>query len=80
VSQADLVAFAATMGKVAKIQERAAATSRPARSAFPAFRAAIASRVWRVDRTSFEFMRQREIQRARAMDSDSATEGFEVEP
>ena len=74
------MAFAATMGKVAKSQERAAATSRPARSAFPAFRAATATSVSRVDRTSFEFMRQREIQRARAMDSDSATEGFEVEP
>lgn len=47
---------------------------------FAAFRAATASSVSLVDRTSFEFMRQRRIQRAWAIDADFATEGFEVEP
>jgi predicted nucleic acid-binding protein len=32
-----------------------------------------------VDRTSFEFMRQRGIRRAWAMDADFATEGFELQ-
>lgn len=44
-----------------------------------AFRAATGSAVSLVDRTSFEFMRQRGIRRAWAMDADFATEGFEVE-
>ena len=47
--------------------------------ALSAFRAATASDVSLVDRTSFEFMRQRGISRAWAMDSDFTTEGFEVE-
>jgi predicted nucleic acid-binding protein len=47
--------------------------------ALSAFRAATASDVSLVDRTSFEFMRQRGIRRAWAMDSDFTTEGFEVE-
>ena len=48
--------------------------------ALAAFRAATDSAVSLVDRTSFEFMRQRGIRRAWTMDSDFATEGFEVEP
>jgi predicted nucleic acid-binding protein len=47
--------------------------------ALAAFRAATTSDVSLVDRTSFEFMRQRGINRAWAMDSDFAREGFEVE-
>jgi predicted nucleic acid-binding protein len=47
--------------------------------ALAAFRAATGSDVSLVDRTSFEFMRQRGIRRAWAMDSDFATEGFELE-
>ena len=47
--------------------------------ALAAFRAATASDVSLVDRTSFEFMRQRGISRAWAIDSDFATEGFELE-
>jgi predicted nucleic acid-binding protein len=47
--------------------------------ALVAFRAATGSAVSLVDRTSFEFMRQRGIRRAWAMDSDFATEGFELE-
>jgi predicted nucleic acid-binding protein len=47
--------------------------------AIAAFRAATASDVSLVDRTSFEFMRQRGIRRAWAMDSDFTTGGFEVE-
>jgi predicted nucleic acid-binding protein len=47
--------------------------------AFAAFRAATGSDVSLVDRTSFEFMRQRGISRAWAMDSDFATAGFELE-
>ena len=47
--------------------------------ALAAFRAAAGSDVSLVDRTSFEFMRLRGIRRAWAMDSDFATEGFELE-
>jgi predicted nucleic acid-binding protein len=47
--------------------------------ALAAFRAAAASHVSLVDRTSFEFMRQRGIRRVWAMDADFATEGFELE-
>jgi len=47
--------------------------------ALAAFRAATGSSVSLVDRTSFEFMRQRGISRAWAMDSDFAAEGFELE-
>ncbi len=47
--------------------------------AIAAFRAATGSAVSLVDRTSFEFMRQRGIRRAWAMDADFATEGFELE-
>ena len=47
--------------------------------ALAAFRAATGSAVSLVDRTSFEFMRQRGIRRAWAMDADFATEGFELE-
>jgi predicted nucleic acid-binding protein len=47
--------------------------------ALVAFRATTGSAVSLVDRTSFEFMRQRGISRAWAMDSDFATEGFELE-
>jgi predicted nucleic acid-binding protein len=47
--------------------------------ALAAFRAATGSAVSLVDRTSFEFMRQRGIRRAWAMDTDFATEGFELE-
>ena len=47
--------------------------------ALAAFRAATTSDVSLVDRSSFEFMRQRGINRAWAMDSDFAREGFEVE-
>jgi predicted nucleic acid-binding protein len=47
--------------------------------ALVAFRAATGSAVSLVDRTSFEFMRQGDISRAWAMDSDFATEGFDVE-
>lgn len=47
--------------------------------ALAAFRAATGSDVSLVDRTSFEFMRQRGIRRVWAMDSDFATEGFELE-
>jgi predicted nucleic acid-binding protein len=46
--------------------------------ALAAFRASTGSAVSLVDRTSFEFMRQRGIRRAWAMDSDFATEGFEA--
>jgi uncharacterized protein len=47
--------------------------------ALAAFRASTGSAVSLVDRTSFEFMRQSGISRAWAMDSDFATEGFELE-
>jgi uncharacterized protein len=47
--------------------------------ALAAFRAATGSDVSLVDRTTFEFMRQRGIRRAWAMDSDFVGEGFEVE-
>ena len=47
--------------------------------ALAAFRATTGSAVSLVDRTSFEFMRWRGISRAWAMDSDFATEGFELE-
>ena len=47
--------------------------------ALAAFRATTGSAVSLVDRTSFEFMRQRGISRAWAMDSEFATEGFELE-
>ena len=47
--------------------------------ALVAFRATTGSAVSLVDRTSFEFMRQRGISRAWAMDSNFTTEGFEVE-
>jgi predicted nucleic acid-binding protein len=47
--------------------------------ALVAFLATTGSAVSLVDRTSFEFMRQRGISRAWAMDSDFATEGFELE-
>jgi predicted nucleic acid-binding protein len=47
--------------------------------ALAAFRAATGSDVSLVNRTSFEFMRQRGIRRVWAMDSDFATEGFELE-
>ncbi len=47
--------------------------------AIAAFRAATGSAVSLVDRTSFEFMRQRGIRRAWAMDADFATEGFELQ-
>jgi uncharacterized protein len=47
--------------------------------ALAAFRAAAGSDVSLVDRTSFEFMRQRGIRRVWAVDSDFATEGFELE-
>jgi predicted nucleic acid-binding protein len=47
--------------------------------ALAAFRAATGSAVSLVDRTSFEFMRQRGIRRAWAMDEDFVTEGFELE-
>jgi predicted nucleic acid-binding protein len=46
--------------------------------ALAAFRASTGSAVSLVDRTSFEFMRQRGIRRAWAMDSDFATEGYEA--
>ena len=46
--------------------------------ALAAFRASTGSAVSLVDRTSFEFMRQRGILRAWAMDSDFATEGFGI--
>jgi predicted nucleic acid-binding protein len=47
--------------------------------ALAAFRASIDSNVSLVDRTSFELMRQRGIRRAWTVDSDFASEGFEVE-
>jgi predicted nucleic acid-binding protein len=47
--------------------------------ALAAFRAATPSDVSLVDRTSFEFMRQRGIRRAWAMDSDFEAEGFQLE-
>jgi uncharacterized protein len=47
--------------------------------ALAAFRASTGSAISLVDRTSFEFMRQRRIRRAWAMDADFATEGFELE-
>ena len=47
--------------------------------ALAAFRASTGSAVSLVDRTSFEFMRQSGISRAWAMDSEFATEGFELE-
>ena len=47
--------------------------------ALAAFRAATDSAVSLVDRTSFEFMRRRGIRRAWSMDSDFATEGFDLE-
>jgi len=47
--------------------------------ALAAFRDSTGSAVSLVDRTSFEFMRQSGISRAWAMDSDFATEGFELE-
>jgi predicted nucleic acid-binding protein len=47
--------------------------------ALAAFRAATPSNVSLVDRTSFEFMRQRGIRRAWAMDADFAAAGFELE-
>ena len=47
--------------------------------AVAAFRAATGSAVSLVNRTSFEFMRQRNILRAWAIDSDFAKEGFELE-
>lgn len=43
-----------------------------------AFRAAIASSVSLVDRTSFEFMRELGISRAYALDVDFESEGFEL--
>jgi len=47
--------------------------------ALAVFRATTSSAVSLVDWTSFEFMRQREISRAWAMDFDFATQGFELE-
>jgi predicted nucleic acid-binding protein len=47
--------------------------------ALAAFRAATGSAVSLVDRTSFEFMRQRGIRRAWATDAEFATGGFELE-
>jgi predicted nucleic acid-binding protein len=53
----------------------------PLRSrALAAFRAATGSAISLVDRTSFEFMRDRGMRRVWAMDSDFAGEGFELEP
>jgi predicted nucleic acid-binding protein len=48
--------------------------------ALAAFRAAVASDVSLVDRTSFELMRERGIRRAWAVDADFEAEGFELEP
>jgi len=47
--------------------------------ALAAFRAAVGSGVSFVDRTSFEFMRERGIRRAWAVDADFESEGFELE-
>ena len=47
--------------------------------ALAAFRAATGSAISLVDRTSFEFMRERGIRRVWAMDSDFASEGFDLE-
>ena len=47
--------------------------------ALAAFRASTGSAVSLVDRTSFEFMRQRGIRRAWAIDSDFGGAGFELE-
>ncbi len=47
--------------------------------ALAAFRAGTGSAISLVDRTSFEFMRERGIRRVWAMDSDFATEGFDLE-
>ncbi len=47
--------------------------------ALVAFRAATGSAVSLVDRTSFEFMRERGMRRVWAMDSDFAAEGFELQ-
>lgn len=47
--------------------------------AMAAFRAAVGSAVSLVDRTSFEFMRERGIRRAWTVDSDFLIEGFAVE-
>jgi predicted nucleic acid-binding protein len=44
-----------------------------------AFRAATGSRVSLVDRTSFEFIRERGIRRAWAFDADFGREGFSLE-
>ena len=46
--------------------------------AISAFRAAAGSGVSLVDRTSFEFMRERGIRRAWAFDADFGREGFEL--
>ena len=43
-----------------------------------AYRPAVRSSVSFVDQTSFQFMRQREIVRAWALDADFATAGFEL--
>ena len=48
--------------------------------ALAAFRAAVGSDVSLVDRTSFEFMRERGIRRVWAVDADFEREGFELEP
>jgi uncharacterized protein len=47
--------------------------------ALAAFRASTGSAVSLVDRTSFEFMRERGIRRVWAMDSDFAAEGFDLQ-
>lgn len=47
--------------------------------ALAAFRAATGSAVSLVDRTSFEFMRERGMRRVWAMDSDFAAEGFDLQ-
>jgi len=47
--------------------------------ALAVFRATAQSDVSLVDRTSFEFMRDRGIRRAWAVDSDFEAEGFELE-